>query len=584
MSEWIPVARAADVTTDSPLPASADGVDLVLLKTTSGIGVFQGRCPHQGTFLSGGAVKAGCLECPSHAWTFDLATGAKKGDDRVRLQKFECRERDGMVEVEAAHLRRWREAQREPAARSAKPSRSWKDLPGPPPVPILGNAHHVDPPRIHKTLERWARTYGPIFRFRLFGKHFIGVAEPEAIQEILRNRPEGFRRLGSIEGVFQEMGANGVFSTEGAAWNRQRALTVPAFNSAHLIPFFPTLTQVTDRLRRRWQGPAERGTNLDIAREFQRFTVDVTTALAFGYDMNTLENDADPIQRHLEHVFPAIARRVNAPFPYWRTFRLPRDRALDRALVAIRAAVQKTIEARREAMTRDPGLKDRPTNFLELFLAHSDSGRMSDEDVFANVVTILAAGEDTTANSLAWILHFLVEYPDVQERMREEVLSVLGNTPLADSPALLDKLKFTEAVTHEAMRLKPVAPVIFLEAARDSVVGDLGIPLGTGVMVLTAAASVDERNFSRPLEFEPERWFPGNSARFPRHNLKAFLPFGAGPRFCPGRNLALIEIKAVLAMILRHFRVKAPSHKRPPEEKFIFVAVPVGLEVKLEAL
>jgi cytochrome P450 len=125
------------------------------------------------------------------------------------------------------------------------------------------------------------------------------------------------------------MGITGVFSAEGDDWKRQRRLTAHALDASHLRQFFPTLIKVTERLKNRWNIAADKHTAVDVPQDLMRYTVDVTTNLAFGYDMNTLENEGDVIQGHLEKNFPMINRRINAPFPYWRYFRLHADRSLE---------------------------------------------------------------------------------------------------------------------------------------------------------------------------------------------------------------------------------------------------------------
>ena len=133
-----------------------------------------------------------------------------------------------------------------------------------------------------------------------------------------------------------------------------------------------------------------------------RYTVDVTMLFAFGHDANTVEDDQDPIQPHLNPIFPGIGRRLLAPFPYWRYVRLPVDRELDRALLAVRAEVQRVIESARERLRADAERRSRPVCLLEAMLvAHDEGGGLSDDEVFANTLGALVAGEDTTASALA---------------------------------------------------------------------------------------------------------------------------------------------------------------------------------------
>jgi cytochrome P450 len=198
------------------------------------------------------------------------------------------------------------------------------------------------------------------------------------------------------------MGITGVFSAEGDDWKRQRRLTAHALDASHLRQFFPTLIKVTERLKNRWNIAADKHAAVDVQQDLMRYTVDVTTNLAFGYDMNTLENEGDVIQGHLEKIFPMINRRINAPFPYWRYFRLHADRSLDKALAAIRETITGFVTRGRARLAQNPELAERPTNLLEAMLGARDEGNaaFTDEEIYGNVLTMLLGGEDTTAT--AW--------------------------------------------------------------------------------------------------------------------------------------------------------------------------------------
>lgn len=468
--------------------------------------------------------------------------------------------------------------QTDAAAEPPAPARGVASLPGPRGWPLVGNLLQLHRQRLHLTLERWAERYGPMYLIR-FGRHpVVVIAEPALIQRILRERPHGFRRLRTIDGVLRELGVAGVFNAEGADWHRQRRIVMQGFNTAQLKRFFPALAAMTDRLRRRWTAAAERGTEIDVAADFMRYTVDVTTNLAFGHDMNTLEREGDVIQRHLEHIFPMISRRLHTPVPYWRWFKLPADRALDRSLAEVRRVIHDLVRERSHGREQAPA---RPANFLEAMLA-AESGEgatLTADEVFGNVFTILLAGEDTTANTMAWIVHFMLEHPEVAARVREEADGVLGASAVVERIDDLERLAYLDAVAAEAMRLKPVAPLLYLETNEDALLGGVSIRRGTAIALLPRATAFDERYFTAAREFRPERWLA--DARCPAHDTRAFVPFGAGPRFCPGRNLALLEIKSAIAMLARHFTLLPSRREHPVGERFAFTMMPTDLHLRL---
>jgi cytochrome P450 len=465
------------------------------------------------------------------------------------------------------------------------PMQTLTDLPGPKGLPLLGNLLQLDLKQLHRVLERWTDEFGALYKFQLGQRPVLVVSDPELNQTILRNRPKIYARLGTIEPVFKEMGITGVFSAEGEDWKRQRRLTSHALDTSHLREFFPTLIKVTERLRNRWNRAAEKRAAIDVQQDLMRYTVDVTTNLAFGYDMNTLENEGDIIQEHLEKIFPMINRRINAPFPYWRYFKLPTDRALDRSLAAIRETISGFVARGRERLAQNPDLAKHPTNLLEAMLGAVDEGdaAFTDEEIYGNVLTMLLAGEDTTANTMAWMIHFMIEHPEVQARMQAEARGVVGSGGILRQLADAETLKYIEAVAHETMRLKPVAPVLFLESLQDVEIGGVAVPKQTAVFLLTMHGALQNDHFGRAEEFRPERWLEAAPSAGCPHNARAFVPFGAGPRFCPGRQLALVEIKTVMAMLCSSFEVLKPEKSHPVTELFSFTMMPQNLSVQMNS-
>ena len=308
-----------------------------------------------------------------------------------------------------------------------------------------------------------------------------------------------------------------------------------------------------------------------------RLTVDVTSGLAFGRDINTLEEKVEPIQKHLDKMFPALARRQTALFPYWRYVELPRDREVSAAVKAVGKFIDELISETRARLVANPQLRDKPENLLEVLVAaqEKDDDGPTDEEIAGNIMTLLLAGEDTTANTLAYMIHFLMQYPDVQASVQQEVDDVFGvlDQPWQD-PATPDRLRYVEAFANEAMRCKPVGGHLFFEPNEDVQIEDVSVPKGTPILVLNGHVGTQETNFSRADEFRPERWLQGEEEREGLHNTKAFMPFGAGPRFCPGRQLAMLQIKMVTAMLCRDFDVVRPEDAEPVNDIYNFTVGP----------
>jgi cytochrome P450/nitrite reductase/ring-hydroxylating ferredoxin subunit len=562
------VAQGREVPAGTPRAVSVDGVDLVLLRTERGVKAYQGRCPHQGALLGEGDIDGDSLVCRNHRWRFDVESGARRGGPQC-LTVCPAVEERGEIRVDASALAA--------AAPRARPTRQIRDLSGPRGWPLVGNTFQLSPSRAHQVFEGWAAEHGPLFVVRVPGPVVV-ASSPELCAQILRARPETYRRASQIERVFEELGISGVFSVEGDAWRAQRRLAVEALAPRHLRGFYPTLRQVTERLSRRWERAADAGQPVDMVEELKLFTVDVTTALTFGRDFNTIDQAGDDlIQRRLELLFPAFNRRILAPIPLWRFIRLPRDRRLDRTMVELRVWLEGLVAESRSRLAAEP--ERPPATFLEAMLAARDeSGSpFSDAVIFGNLITMLLAGEDTTAYTLAWAVHELCDHADGVAALGLEADAFPDAVPGSFEEA--SRLPYAGAVANEAMRLRPVAPILLMEAIVDTTLGDLHVPAGTAVAVLSRPAARDAGSFARPEAFQPERWLdpplPGP------HDAGVHIPFGTGPRICPGRSLALLEMRVLLSMLYGRFDVIREGKAADVRERFAFTMHPTGLKVRL---
>ncbi len=465
--------------------------------------------------------------------------------------------------------------------------RSIDDLPGPRGLPWLGNMFQIEPKRFHLQLEQWCREFGAMFHLRAAGRHILVVGDHALVAAILRDRPDGFRRTLKLEQVGLEMGLPpGVFGASGDAWRAQRRMVMAGFDPAHVKGYFPSLLQVAQRLRGRWQAAARARQTIDLQADLMRYTVDAIAGLAFGAEVNTLESDDNVIQQHLDKIFPALGRRLLAPLPVWRWRRSAADRQLDESLVEVKAAVAGFIAQARDRLAAEPDLRVHPRNLLEAMIVAADApdSGITDAQVSGNVLTMLLAGEDTTANTLAWTIHLLWRHPAALARATEELRQIAGD-PAALTLEQLGRLDYVEACVHETMRLKPVAPIMPLQALHDLRVGDVQVPAGTVVISLLRRDSVSDDHLPRAAAFEPERWLTseGGPGQVASSAKRISMPFGAGPRICPGRYLALLEMKMALAVLLGGFDIAGVDTPDGNEarERLAFAMSPVGLTMRL---
>ncbi|MEM5328584.1 cytochrome P450 [Paraburkholderia sp. JHI2823] len=463
--------------------------------------------------------------------------------------------------------------------------RQIADLPCPRGVPLLGNLLQLSPPRLHLILEQWAAELGAPYRFQVGSIPITIWTDTELIQQIMRERPHRYRRYQPIEAVFEEMGFNGLFSAEGVAWEPQRRLVMQALSIPNIKAFYPTLADITQRLHTRWQRAAERGETIEMTDDLKRYTVDVTSALAFGEDPRTLERDHGVIQEHLERILPGVMRRTNALFPYWRYVKLPADRKLEQSLEEVHRYVNAMMARARERMRDEPS--ETPRNLLEAMLAQQETQDgatpISDAQIRANVLTLLLAGEDTTADSIAWTLPYIAADADLQRHLGDTASGALGASTVCPDYATLKDLDIFEAICIEATRLRPVASVHSFEPLEDVVVDNVALPKGTRMFFVARPAMLDAKHFSDPQRYDPWRWIKRGDQDTDEkvHDVRAYLQFGAGPRVCPGRHLATVEMRLALSMLMKSFTIELAIDPAEIREVQAFTMVPDTMPVRL---
>jgi cytochrome P450 len=380
------------------------------------------------------------------------------------------------------------------------------------------------------------------------------------------------------------MGILGVFNAEGETWARHRRPASEALSLKKVRSFYPIISDKMENLLQKWQKFAKKGELVDVQKEFMKFTVDITTQIAFGYKLDTINNKTDNFQQYLEHIFPMVNDRITAQLPTWRYLKQKKDKELDDALKAIEQLIYHFIDEAKKRLKAQPELVEKPSNFLEALLVEQEKeSRFSDKEIYSNVFSMLLAGEDTTSNSISWSLYYLAQHPEVVEKVRAEAIEVYGSAtvPKKDQDLLL--LKYANAVAQESMRLKPVTPNLYLQANKEVTVHDFLIPKNTVIMLQNKVAQTSEQNFSNANDFIPERWLRGACPMHENHSPDVIKVFGGGPRFCPGKNLAMHELTIAISSLCKAFNFEMAVKKEDVKEQFSFTMYPKNLMIKLEA-
>ena len=430
---------------------------------------------------------------------------------------------------------------------------------------LSGSIGKFEPHLFHQYLYRCSRELGPICKIHMWRRPIVIISDNEARAYVMKNRPDLFLRSSQLESVFKSIEINGVFTSDGQEWELHRKMLNPAFKPSNIQRFFNTILDVSSRLcavLEKHKAP------FDFQNLIQRYTVDVTTTLSFGKDINTLENPDNEIQKDLANLIPAIGRRMKSPFPYWKFITTKEDRALHASINRMKCNVRLFIEDAR----RQLGASTTPNNILQAMLLSPD---VKEEDIFGNVITLLIAGEDTTANSIAWTMNYLVDRPEL---MSEAQLEVDSNYPQNRDLSWedLDRFPLTFSLAQEAMRLKPVTPFVHAEGRKDTNLLGYHIPKGTLMMLNNVQGGFDKSHFENPEEYNPKRWLTLERQKMNAYN-QTVNPFGAGTRMCPGRQLANVEIKIVLILLLKRFTFLRPAGHASSTEYLSMTMTPKDL-------
>ncbi|MGC1904779.1 MAG: cytochrome P450 [Candidatus Acidiferrum sp.] len=408
------------------------------------------------------------------------------------------------------------------------------------------------------------KEYGDIVTMRYYNFRVYFVSHPDYIEQVLVNDNRKYIK-GRILRKNKQLFGNGLLTSEGDFWLRQRRLAQPAFHRARIATYADTMVRYASRLAAEWSNGDER----DIHAEMMRLTLAIVAKTLF-------DADVDHEAKRVGHALEAIMH-FNSDFrkliltPTWLP--TPRKIRATFATAKLNRIIYRFIEERRQS-ANDNG------DLLSMLLAarDDDGSRMTDRQLRDEAITIFLAGHETTANALSWTWMLLAQNPTVEAKLHAELDSVLrGHAPSLDD---VPNLPYTGHVITESMRLFPPAWGMARIAIEDTEIAGYPIPKGCGVSLAQWVVHRDPRWFDAPMEFRPERWEGDLLKRLPRF---AYFPFGGGPRQCIGNNFAVMEAVLLLATIAQKFRIQLVPGKAIVPAASITLRPKTGIWGKIEA-
>lgn len=411
------------------------------------------------------------------------------------------------------------------------------------------------------------RDYGDLYYSPTSDGGLFVLKHPDHVREVLATRASSFSKEHTAFTMLQRVLGEGLLTTDGETWTRQRRMVQPAFAPSRMAGYAQIMTEESRRMSAAWS--AAPGTR-DLTDEMTSLTLRIVGRTLFGHDVP--ERDIRAVGRAMD----AFQRSLSSPdiLPAWLP--TPGRRELERSLKELDAIVHGLIEAR----LADPAPAVPRTDLLEMLVTAVDvegrGGKLSVKEVRDQLVTLFLAGHETTSNALTWTFACLAKNPECERKLHDELDTVLAGR--APEPADLERLPYTEQVVSEAMRLYPPIYVIARRASEDTEIGGYPVPRGAEVIIWVYLAHRDPRFFPDPEAFRPERFTKEQVAALPRH---AYLPFGGGPRACIGKTFAMMEARLILATLAQRHRVAlAPGQSLAPKPR-ITLTPKRGMKVRI---
>ena len=386
-----------------------------------------------------------------------------------------------------------------------------------------------------------AETYGDAFTVRLLGvPPMVFFSDPATIKQVFTGDPERLQAGQANSMAFKPIvGPNSILLMDGARHKRERKLLMPPFHGERMRLYGDMMCEIVDRSIDTWPVEAP----FPIHTRMHEITLDIILRAVFGVDEGVRLSRLRALM--IEVLGLLVGRSPLLAMAAWRRLtQLRRD--IDRLLYdEIRLRRATTQEERTDIMAM-------------LVAARDEDGRsMSDEEIRDEMVTMLMAGHETTATSLAWVIHHLIQNPDVLATARAEAVSVIGDGPRAarSTAEQVAKLSYLDAVIKETARLNPVVPIVVRLLEADTRIGDYTLPAGSIAAPCIYLTHRRPELWPEPEAFNPERFV----AR--RVDPYTFFPFGGGMRYCLGAAFANYEMKIVLARVLSRVTLRPdPGH------------------------
>lgn len=424
--------------------------------------------------------------------------------------------------------------------------------------------------RIHEAFEEFVELYGKLFTVQFANRPMVVVADAKLINFVLRKRPDLFGSYHRKNRVLEAMKVDGIEAADGHDWKRQREIIAESMQSSYLVRYFENIKSVTEDLKNRWITSEKNFSKTNLEAEIFGFSISVFTAIVFG-DITYMPTDEQESTRNLlQNLVVILSRRIDALLSQVHLENFSEDRDFEEEILKVFSVIENIVAHNRSLLPDYIGTGKADSMLQALMMAMEkkglDNGNLK---LIENLLLVVLAAEPTTANTLFRVLGRIAANAQVQKEIQDEVDTILGDGGIIDDIEDIKKLKCIDAVIFETMRMSSVSRLAIVEAKADLLLEDVEIPSGTPLVLLIAYCGLDKENFHRAAVFDHQRWRSESRTKSAQYNNKACLGFGAGPRSCPGRGLAMLVIKTAVAMICGNFQIRPSSEKSVSKGKLL---------------
>ena len=407
-------------------------------------------------------------------------------------------------------------------------------------------------------------------RFVLAFSASLVVYDPALVEEILLSRTADFEKQTRGYKKLRLVFGNGLLTSEGELWRRQRRIAQPAFHRRRIESFGHAMGSNTAAMLLRWEAEDD-GSVLDIAAEMNELALRIAGETLFSTDVSTI---VPVVRRALSALLDHFMFLVSSPLPYPELWPFRENRTTFAALKDLEAAVYDIIRARKQA-----GVEGEDLLGMLMSATDEETGeRMSEKQLRDEVLTMLLAAHETTANTLSWTLHLLDDNPRVLQRAQDEIAAVVRDAFPTVEQAM--QLEYLDRVVRESLRLYPPAWTLARSARVDTRLGGYRVKRGTYVLMPTYTLHRDERLWPHATAFDPDRWLPEAADRRAAARF-AYFPFSGGQRQCIGDRFAMLEAKVALGAILKRFVLNKPPGSVPTADPSVTLRVKGGMPMRI---